>query len=54
VLQEFVAKYPEPDDTKKHVNEAVLTQKNLEDAIKKVRASREGKPLEKAPVPYYR
>jgi transitional endoplasmic reticulum ATPase len=54
VLQEFVSKYPEPEDTKKHMTEAVLTQKNLEDAIKKVRASREGKPLEKAPVPYYR
>ncbi len=54
VLQEFVSKYPEPEDTKKHMSEAVLTQKNLEDAIKKVRASREGKPLEKAPVPYYR
>jgi transitional endoplasmic reticulum ATPase len=54
VLQEFVSKYPEPEDTKKHMNEAVLTQKNLEDAVKKVRASREGKPLEKAPVPYYR
>jgi transitional endoplasmic reticulum ATPase len=54
VLQEFVSKYPEPEDTKKHMSEAVLTQKLLEDAIKKVRASREGKPLEKAPVPYYR
>ena len=54
VLQDFVAKYPEPEDTKKHVNEAVLTQKLLEESIKKVRASREGKPLEKAPVPYYR
>jgi len=54
VLQEFVAKYPDPEETRKHVNEAVLSMRFLEDAVKKVRASREGKPLEKAPVPYYR
>ena len=54
VLQEFVSKYPEPDETRKHTNEAILSMKYLEEAVKKVRASREGKPLEKAPVPYYR
>ncbi|MEM0075775.1 MAG: CDC48 family AAA ATPase [Conexivisphaerales archaeon] len=54
VLQEFLNKYPDPEDTKKHVNEAAITMQHLEDAVKKVRTSREGKLIEKAPVPYYR
>ncbi|MEM1524999.1 MAG: CDC48 family AAA ATPase [Nitrososphaerales archaeon] len=54
VLQEFVAKYPNPEDARKHLDEAVVTMRHFEEAIKKVRASKEGKPVEKVAVPYYR
>ncbi len=54
VLQEFVSKYPKPEDAKKHAGEAVVTAENFQAAIKKVRSSREGKPMEKVAVPYYR
>jgi transitional endoplasmic reticulum ATPase len=54
VLQGFISKYPKPDDAKKHVDEAVVTIDHFAEAIKKVRQSREGKPMEKVPVPYYR
>jgi transitional endoplasmic reticulum ATPase len=54
VLQDFLNKWPDPEDAKKHVAEAVISMQYLEDAVKKVRASREGKLIEKAPVPYYR
>jgi len=54
VLQGFITKYPKPDDAKKHVDEAIVQMEHFADAIKKVRSSREGKPMEKVPVPYYR
>ena len=54
VLQGFVSRYPKPEDAKKHVDEAVVEMEHFADAIKKVRSSREGKPMEKVPVPYYR
>ena len=54
VLQAFVSRYPKPDDAKKHVDEAVVGMEHFADAIKKVRSSREGKPMEKVAVPYYR
>ncbi|MEM3068602.1 MAG: CDC48 family AAA ATPase [Nitrososphaerales archaeon] len=53
-IQEFINKYPNPEDAKKHVNEALITSKHVEEAIKKVRSSREGKTMEKVTVPYYR
>jgi transitional endoplasmic reticulum ATPase len=54
VLQDFVAKFPKPEDAKKHVEEAVVNFEHFQEAIKKVRSSREGKPMEKVAVPYYR
>ena len=54
VLQGFISKYPKPDDARKHVDEAVVSMEHFADAIKKVRSSREGKPMEKVAVPYYR
>jgi transitional endoplasmic reticulum ATPase len=54
VLQEYVASFPKPDDAKKHAAEAAVTMKHFEDAIRKVKTSREGKPVEKVAVPYYR
>ncbi len=54
VLQELIEKYPNPDDTKKHAAEALVGMKYFEDAIRKVKTSREGKPVDKLTVPYYR
>jgi transitional endoplasmic reticulum ATPase len=54
VLQKFVSKYPKPEDAKKHVEEAVVEMEHFNEAIKKVRTSRESKPMEKVAVPYYR
>lgn len=54
VLQEFVARYPKPDEATAHANEAKLSMKYFEDSIRKVKSSREGKPMEKVAVPYYR
>jgi len=54
VLQEYVAKFPKPEDAKKNAIDAVVTMKHFEDAIRKVKTSREGKPVEKVAVPYYR
>jgi transitional endoplasmic reticulum ATPase len=54
VLQEYVAKYPKPDDAKKHLDEAIVSYDHFKEAAKKVRSSRESKPMEKVAVPYYR
>ena len=54
VLQSFITKYSRPDDAKKHVDEAVFHMEHFADAIRKVRSSREGKPMEKVAVPCYR
>jgi transitional endoplasmic reticulum ATPase len=54
VLQNFISRYPDPTEAKKHIVEANVSMSNFEEAIRKVKASREGKPLEKAAVPYYR
>ena len=54
VLQEYLAAYSRPEDAKKHSSEAVVTMRHFEDAIRKVKSSREGKPIERPPVPYYR
>jgi transitional endoplasmic reticulum ATPase len=53
-LQEFIAAYPKPDDAKKHVSEAVVNLKHFEEAVRKVRTSREGKPQERLALSYYR
>ncbi|MBI4258224.1 MAG: AAA family ATPase, partial [Thaumarchaeota archaeon] len=54
LLQEFVARYTKPEDVKKHIDEAILSMRHFEEAIRKVKSSREGKPAEKVAVPYYR
>jgi transitional endoplasmic reticulum ATPase len=54
VLQEYIASFPKPEDAKKHAAEAAVTMRHFEDAIRKVKSSREGKPAEKIAVPYYR
>ncbi len=54
VLQAFVSKHPDPERGKKHIDDAVVTQVDLMQAIEKVRTSREGRPKERISVPYYR
>src|SRR5438552_7551760 len=54
VLQEFLSRYPKPEEAKKHAEEAIVTAEHFQRAVKKVRSSREGKPMEKVTVPYYR
>ncbi len=54
VLQEYLKKHQSPEDAKKDIDKIYICQKHFEEAIKKVRASREGKTIEKAPVQYYR
>ena len=54
VLQDYVTKYPKPEDAKTHIKEAIVTMDHFKEAVKKVRSSRESKPMEKVAVPYYR
>jgi transitional endoplasmic reticulum ATPase len=54
VLQGFISAYPLPEDARKHVSEAIVTMNHFEDAIRKVRSSRDGKPPERLAVSYYR
>ncbi len=54
VLQEYLAAHPKPEDAKQHSSEATVTMKHFEDAIRKVKSSREGKPSERLAVSYYR
>jgi transitional endoplasmic reticulum ATPase len=54
LLQEYIAAYSKPDDAKTHSSEAVVTMKHFENAIRRVKTSRDGKPVERVAVPYYR
>lgn len=54
VLQNFINDYPNPEDANKHVSEASVNMAHFDTAIRKVKTSRDGKPIEKAAVPYYR
>ncbi len=54
VLQAYIAKYPRPEDAKKHLDEPIVTYEHFREAAKKVRSSRESNPMEKVAMPYYR
>src|SRR5438876_5269158 len=54
VLQAYIAKYPRPEDAKKHLYEPIVTYEHFQEADKKVRSSKESNPMEKVAVPYYR
>ncbi|MDV3244771.1 MAG: AAA family ATPase, partial [Nitrososphaerales archaeon] len=54
VLQAYIAKYPRPEDAKKHLDEAIVTYEHFKEAAKKVRSSRESNPMERVAVPFYR
>jgi len=53
-LQTYVAKYPKPEDAKKHLSEAVVTYEHFQEAVKKVRSSRESNPMERVAAPFYK
>ncbi|MDP8023069.1 MAG: AAA family ATPase, partial [Conexivisphaerales archaeon] len=54
VLQEYLKVHQNDEDYKKDLEKVFILQQHFDEAIKRVRASREGKVMEKAPVPYYR
>ncbi|MDA4128813.1 MAG: CDC48 family AAA ATPase [Thaumarchaeota archaeon] len=54
VLQAYIAKYPRPEDAKKHLDEAIVTDEHFQEAAKKVRSSKENNPMERVAVPFYR
>src|SRR5256885_2530238 len=54
VLHEYLAKYPTPEEAAKHASEAHIMMRHFEEAVKKIKTQREGKPGEKVTVPYYR
>jgi transitional endoplasmic reticulum ATPase len=54
VLQAFIAKYPKPEDAKKHLDEPIVTYEDFQKAAKKVRSSRESNSMVKSAVPFYR
>ena len=54
VLQEHLKKNKTLEDANKGLEQVYIGQKHFEEAIKKVRASREGKTIEKTAVQYYR
>jgi transitional endoplasmic reticulum ATPase len=54
IVQEYISKYPSPEDAKKHADEAIITQKHIDEAINRVRSTKEGKIPEKEIKSYYR
>src|SRR5918993_1438878 len=54
VLHEYLARYPTPEEAAKHASEAHVMMRHFEEAVKKIKTQREGKPGEKVTVPYYR
>jgi transitional endoplasmic reticulum ATPase len=54
VLQAYIAKYPRPEDAKKHLDEPIVTYAHFREAAAKVRSSRESNPMERVAMPFYR
>lgn len=54
VLHEYLAKYPTPEEAAKHAEEASVAMRHFEEAVRKIRQQKEGRPGEKVTVPYYR
>ena len=54
LIQEFISKYPKPENAIKHLKEIIIKDDHIHKAIKKVRTSRDGRPDSKVSVPYYR
>lgn len=53
VIHEFLGKYPDPKEAEKQVNDAKVTMRHFEEALKKVKIQKDIKIAEKIAVPYY-
>jgi transitional endoplasmic reticulum ATPase len=54
VLQAYITKYPMPEDAKKHLDEPIVTYEHFQEAVKKVRSSRESNPMDRVTAPFYK
>ena len=54
VLQEYLAKYNTPEEAARHTSEALVSMKQFEEAIKKIKTQREMKPGDRVVMPHYR
>ncbi|MGI0045712.1 MAG: CDC48 family AAA ATPase [Nitrosotalea sp.] len=54
VIHEFLAKYPDQKEAEKQAEDAKVTMRHFEEAVRKVRTQKELKIGEKVAVPYYR
>jgi transitional endoplasmic reticulum ATPase len=54
VLQEYLAKYSTPEEAARHTSEALVSMKQFEEAIKKIKTQREMKPGDRVVMPHYR
>ena len=54
VLQEYLAKYNTTEEAAKHTSEALVSMKQFEEAIKKIKIQREMKPGDRVVMPHYR
>jgi transitional endoplasmic reticulum ATPase len=54
VLQEYLAKYSTPEEAAKHTSEALVSMKQFEEAVKKIKTQREMKPGDRVVMPHYR
>ncbi len=53
VIHEFLGKYPDPKEAEKQVNDAKVTMRHFEEALKKVKIQKDIKIAEKIAVQYY-
>jgi transitional endoplasmic reticulum ATPase len=54
VLQQYLAKYNTPEEAAKHTSEALVSMKQFEEAVKKIKTQREMKPGDRVVMPHYR
>jgi transitional endoplasmic reticulum ATPase len=53
VLQNFISKY-NPEEAKEHIKEAIVKMDDFETAVRKVKTSRDGRPIEKSQIAHYK
>jgi transitional endoplasmic reticulum ATPase len=54
VLQEYLAKYNTPEEAARHTSEALVSMKQFEEAVKKIKTQKEMKPGDRVVMPHYR
>ena len=53
VLQNCIGKY-NPEEAKEHIKEAIVKMDDFETAVRKVKTSRDGRPIEKSQIAHYK